>query len=130
LYGTLLMPFNRTAHVRIDDDLVFHGRGTIAAALFDLGSYPAAVPYPDGVVRGEVFAVSHPDIVLGALDAFEEYRPAKPQSSLYIRQRTPVTMDDGTIVEAFAYFYNAPLGRAERITSGDYLEYLGTRSPG
>jgi gamma-glutamylcyclotransferase (GGCT)/AIG2-like uncharacterized protein YtfP len=130
LYGTLLMPFNRTAHVRIDDDLVFQGRGTIAAALFDLGSYPAAVPYPDGVVRGEVFAVSHPDIVLGALDAFEEYRPAEPQSSLYIRQRTPVTMDDGTIVEAFAYFYNAPLGRAERITSGDYLEYLGTRSPG
>jgi hypothetical protein len=27
-------------------------------------------------------------------------------------------------VKASAYFYNAPLGRAERIASGDYLEHL------
>jgi gamma-glutamylcyclotransferase (GGCT)/AIG2-like uncharacterized protein YtfP len=36
-------------------------------------------------------------------------------------------MDDGTIVYAWAYFYNAPLGRAERIESGDYLEHLNVR---
>jgi len=28
------------------------------------------------------------------------------------------------VVQAAAYFYNAPLGRAERIASGDYLEHL------
>jgi gamma-glutamylcyclotransferase (GGCT)/AIG2-like uncharacterized protein YtfP len=33
-------------------------------------------------------------------------------------------MDDGTVVQASAYFYNAPLGRAECIESGDYLEHL------
>jgi hypothetical protein len=36
-------------------------------------------------------------------------------------------MDDGSIVQASAYFYNAPLGRAERIASGDYLEHLRGR---
>ena len=36
-------------------------------------------------------------------------------------------MDDGTSVYAWAYFYNAPLGRAERIESGDYLEHLKVR---
>jgi hypothetical protein len=36
-------------------------------------------------------------------------------------------MEDGSIVYASAYFYNAPLGRAERIASGDYLEYLRVR---
>jgi hypothetical protein len=30
-------------------------------------------------------------------------------------------------VDAWAYFYNAPLGRAERIASGDYLEHLKVR---
>jgi gamma-glutamylcyclotransferase (GGCT)/AIG2-like uncharacterized protein YtfP len=28
------------------------------------------------------------------------------------------------MVDAWVYFYNAPIGRAERIASGDYLEYL------
>ena len=39
----------------------------------------------------------------------------------------PVTLEDGRIVDAWAYFYNAPLGRAERIHSGDYLEHLKIR---
>jgi len=38
-----------------------------------------------------------------------------------------VQLDDGTTVEAWAYFYNAPLGAAPKIPSGDYLEYLGVR---
>ena len=45
-YGTLMTPFNRTGRLRIDQHLTFRGRGTIAAALFDLGIYPAAVPLP------------------------------------------------------------------------------------
>ena len=28
------------------------------------------------------------------------------------------------VTKAWVYFYNAPLGRAERIESGDYLEHL------
>jgi hypothetical protein len=28
---------------------------------------------------------------------------------------------------AFVYFYNAPLGRAPRIRSGDYLEHVKAR---
>jgi gamma-glutamylcyclotransferase (GGCT)/AIG2-like uncharacterized protein YtfP len=35
-----------------------------------------------------------------------------------------VTFDDGHVASAWAYFYNAPLGRAQRIESGDYLEHL------
>ena len=43
------------------------------------------------------------------------------------RVKTPVTLEDGGTVEAWAYFYNAPLGRAQRIESGDYLEHLKVR---
>jgi len=126
-YGTLMTPFNRTAQLQIDDYLVFQGRGTIAAALFDLGIYPAAVPDADGSVRGEIYEMLQPATVLRALDEIEGYRPADPETSLYTRTLTPVMTDDGGRVDAWAYFYNAPLGRAERIESGDYLEYLKVR---
>ena len=57
-YGTLMTPFNRTGHMRLDQHLSFVGRGTIPAALFDLGIYPAAVPAPDSRVTGEVYVLS------------------------------------------------------------------------
>lgn len=126
-YGTLMMPFNRQGRRRVDEHLVYTGRGTIAAALFDLGIYPAAVPASDGRVWGELYEMSHPSIVLQALDELEGYRPEEPESSLYTRVLTPVTLEDGRVVEAWAYFYNAPLGRAERIESGDYLAHLKAR---
>lgn len=126
-YGTLMTPFHRPGRQRIDQHLRYIGRGTIAAALFDLGIYPAAVPAADGRVWGEVYEMTQSAVVLQALDEIEGYRPAEPESSLYTRTRVPVTLDDGRMVNAWAYFYNAPLGRAERIASGDYLDHLKVR---
>ena len=123
-YGTLMTPFNRVGRLRVDQHLTYMGRGTIGGALFDLGIYPAAVPASDARVWGEVYRMSHPSIVLQALDELEGCRTDEPESSLYTRTLTSVTMEDGPTVDAWAYFYSAPLGRAERIHSGDYLEYL------
>ena len=126
-YGTLMTPFNRTGRLRLDQHLSFKGRGTIRAALFDLGIYPAAVPASDSQVTGEVYELTEPVPALRALDELEGYRPGDPETSLYTRTRTPVALDDGTTADAWTYFYNAPLGRAERIESGDYLEHLRVR---
>jgi gamma-glutamylcyclotransferase (GGCT)/AIG2-like uncharacterized protein YtfP len=38
-----------------------------------------------------------------------------------------VLLPDGTRAQAWVYFYNAPLGRATRIPSGDYLEHVKVR---
>jgi gamma-glutamylcyclotransferase (GGCT)/AIG2-like uncharacterized protein YtfP len=126
-YGTLMTPFNRAGRLRVDQHLVYTGRGTIAGVLFDLGIYPAAVPASDARVWGELYRMSHPTIVLQALDELEGCRADEPESSLYTRALTPVTLEDGRVIDAWAYFYNAPLGRAERIHSGDYLEHLKVR---
>jgi gamma-glutamylcyclotransferase (GGCT)/AIG2-like uncharacterized protein YtfP len=126
-YGTLMTPFNRPGRRRIDDQLIYTGRGTIAGALFDLGIYPAAVPAADGLVWGEVYEMIEPSSVLRVLDEIEGFRSSEPESSLYTRLEVPVTLEDGEVVGAWAYFYNAPLGRAERIESGDYLEHLKAR---
>lgn len=123
-YGTLMSGFKRPGRAKIDLKLTPVGRGFINATLFDLGIYPAAIPASDRRVYGEVHRMSDVDGVLAALDEIEGYRPAQPDASLYTRVETPVTLDGGGVEHAWAYFYNAPLGQAQRIESGDYLQHL------
>jgi gamma-glutamylcyclotransferase (GGCT)/AIG2-like uncharacterized protein YtfP len=126
-YGTLMAGFDRRRRAGIDSKLTYRGRGSIRAALFDLGIYPAAVPAPEGVVWGEIYEMAEPDAVLAALDDIEGYRIDDPDKSLYARDQAEVTLPDGSIERAWVYFYNAPLGRAPRIASGDYLEHTKVR---
>ncbi len=126
-YGTLMTGFDRRRQMGIDPRMKYRTRGGVRAALFDLGIYPAAVPADSGRVWGELFDMLDPEGVLRALDEMEGYRPGEPDSSLYIRSQVPVHLPDGTTEQAWVYFYNAPLGKAPRIDSGDYLEYLKVR---
>ncbi|MBM3808251.1 MAG: gamma-glutamylcyclotransferase [Acidimicrobiia bacterium] len=125
-YGTLMSPFNRPGRQRVTPKLHYQGRGTIHAALFDLGIYPAAIPANDASrVWGELYETSDLSSVLAVLDEIEGHRPSEPERSLYNRVLADVTLEDGRVEQAWTYFYNAPLGRAERIQSGDYLLHLG-----
>jgi gamma-glutamylcyclotransferase (GGCT)/AIG2-like uncharacterized protein YtfP len=126
-YGTLMAGFDRRRRAGIDDKLRYIGRGSIQGALFDLGIYPAAVPSPDGHIWGEVYEMSDVTPVLEALDDIEGYRDDDPDRSLYLRKQVEVTLRDGTRALAWVYFYNAPLGQAQRIASGDYLEHVKVR---
>jgi gamma-glutamylcyclotransferase (GGCT)/AIG2-like uncharacterized protein YtfP len=123
-YGTLMTGFKRAGRSRIDSKLTPVGRGWMAATLFDLGIYPAAIPASDSRVWGEAHRMVDRDDVLAALDEIEGFRPGQPDASLYTRVETPITFEDGHVETAWAYFYNAPLGQAQRIESGDYLEHL------
>jgi gamma-glutamylcyclotransferase (GGCT)/AIG2-like uncharacterized protein YtfP len=122
-YGTLMAGFDRRTRAGIEAKLSFLGRGSIRATLFDLGLYPAAVPSAAHRVWGELYEVNDPATVLAVLDEIEGYTPADPDRSLYLRQPAVVTLNEGRTEEAWVYFYNAPLGRASRILSGDYLAH-------
>jgi len=126
-YGTLMAGFDRRRRASLDAKLTYLGRGSIQGWLFDLGLYPAAIPASDGRVWGEVYEVADSAAVLAVLDEIEGFRSDDPDRSLYVRSSVPVTMSDGTERIAWAYFYNAPLGQAERIPSGDYLEHVKVR---
>jgi gamma-glutamylcyclotransferase (GGCT)/AIG2-like uncharacterized protein YtfP len=126
-YGTLMTGFDRRRRAGIDSKLTYVGRGAIQAALFDLGLYPAAVPALEGFVWGEVYEMAEPETVLAALDEIEGYRPEDPDRSLYVRRIVDVRLPDGAPAHASVYFYNAPLGKAPRIASGDYLEHVKGR---
>jgi gamma-glutamylcyclotransferase (GGCT)/AIG2-like uncharacterized protein YtfP len=126
-YGTLMAGFDRRLRAGIDNKLTYLGRASIQAALFDLGIYPAAVPAPDGRVWGEIHRMADANAVLAALDRIEGYAPDNPDGSLYLREETGATLRDGSSVRVWVYFYNAPLGQAPRIPSGDYLDYVKAR---
>lgn len=126
-YGTLMAGFDRRRRVGIDTRMRFVGRGWIEAALFDLGLFPAAVPAPGGQVWGEVYEVDDDPTVIDRLDEIEGYRSTEPDTSLYTRVSVPVHFEHEGVDTAWVYFYNAPLGQAERIASGDYLEHLRIR---
>jgi gamma-glutamylcyclotransferase (GGCT)/AIG2-like uncharacterized protein YtfP len=66
-YGTLMSGFKRPGRERLDAKLTPIGRGSIPAALFDVGLYPAAIPATDAYVQGELHRMSD-DSVLHDLD--------------------------------------------------------------
>ncbi len=119
--------FDRRRRAGIDGKLAYIGRASISGALFDLGLYPAAIPSLDGRVWGELYEMTDAAAVLAALDDIEGYRADDPDRSLYTRSQVQVQLPDGSAASAWVYFYNAPLGRAPRIPSGDYLEHVKAR---
>jgi gamma-glutamylcyclotransferase (GGCT)/AIG2-like uncharacterized protein YtfP len=123
-YGTLMSGFHRLRRSRLDGFLEPVGRAWIRAALFDLGIYPAAIPAADSQVWGEVCQMLDAEAVLTETDELQGFNPNESDSSLYRRVETVATFEDGHQASAWVYFYNAPLGQAERIESGDYLEHL------
>ena len=124
-YGTLMSGFKRPGRSRIDPKLTPIGRGSISGDAVRSRHLSGG----DSGVRQRVLGEVHRmiDVDARARRARRDRRlsvPSQPDASLYTRVEMPVTFEDGRVANAWAYFYNAPLGRAQRIESGDYLEHL------
>jgi gamma-glutamylcyclotransferase (GGCT)/AIG2-like uncharacterized protein YtfP len=104
------------------------GPASIRGRLYDLGEYPGAVPNKNSrsVIRGEVFELPGDQSALTSLDHYEEFDPAKPTSSLFVRRTWPVTMDDGTRLRCWVYVYNGDMKSAQPVRSGRYLRRRST----
>lgn len=98
------------------------GSASIRGRLYDLGEYPGAVLSRNSrsLIRGEVFELPGDQSTLTSLDHYEEFDPAKPSSSLFVRRTLPVTMDDGTRLRCWVYVYNGDMKRAQPVRSGRY----------
>lgn len=97
---------------------VFQGR------LYRVDDFPGATrsAEPGDLVRGEVYRLQDPDLVLPRLDEYEDFDPADPQGSLYHREVADVRLHDGRQVSAWIYLYNRPVDGLPRLASGDFLE--------
>ncbi len=92
-------------------------KGTVHGHLYDLGDFPAMILDPEaGLVKGIVFELPHDPDAFSRLDAYEEYSPEDPGESLFLRQRTNVTLSDGAQLECWVYVYNRPLPNESRLS--------------
>ena len=82
------------------------GPATIRGALYNFGAYPGVVLDPTAPpIPGELFTVPD-DATLAALDTYEDYRPADPVNSLFLRVETTATTPDGAHHPCSVYVYN------------------------
>ena len=106
IYGTLhpnRAPREISAAAR---RLTSAGPATISARIYNLGEYPGAILDPTAPpISGELFIV--PDApTIAAFDAYEDFRPADPASSLFLRIETTATKPDGSTSACWVYVYN------------------------
>jgi len=114
LYGTLRRGEPMFEQLGLSEALEFVGVAAFPGTLYDLGDYPGAVP-GDGLVAGELHRIRDPAI-LAALDEYEEFDPANPTTSLFVRQRIFVP----EVGEAWTYLYNGSREHRRRIASGEW----------
>jgi len=129
VYGTLLPG-------QPNDDLWGDGITRAEAAflhnshIYDMGYYPMLVSQSGGTVSGKLITVAslaYREIML-RLDALEEYVPARPKQSTYLRVRRRVTTKEGRRVDAWVYEGDMDLVEGmPQILGGDWLAHISSR---
>jgi gamma-glutamylcyclotransferase (GGCT)/AIG2-like uncharacterized protein YtfP len=89
------------------------GAATLRGRLLDLGPYPGLLLPGDDLVSGELFALPEDRELEAriwlALDAYEDFQPASPETSLFTRVLTRVALPDGSPRRAWVYLFNQPV---------------------
>ena len=99
--------------------LTYTGDCILPGTLYDLGEYPG-LALGSGRCRGELFEFADPG-VFATLDAFEEFEPDAPRSSVYVRERVRLLKP---ALEVWVYCYNRPLDGRRIVRSGDWRVHV------
>lgn len=116
VYGTLRTGLAGFAELGLVGRVTSLGPARVAGTLYDLGDYPGALLTGEGLIEGELLALSDTS-VLHLLDEYELFTPENPAGSEYIR--VPV-LTEGEAVNAWIYVYNFPLEDARLIVGGNW----------
>ena len=119
-YGTLMRSFGSQDDLGVREELEFVERCRWSGELYDLGSFPGAVP-GEGTVHGELFRVDA-SAVWTVLDQYEGYDSDRPEASPFVRRRVSLSSPS---VTAWVYWYNGELVGQPRVPSGDWRAHLG-----
>ena len=127
VYGSLRSGFKSPAYEYISRYFTLIGEGKVRAELFDMGTYPAAIPTnEDKFVIGELYRVKHENEfpwAMGQLDDYEGVTVDFDEVQLYRKELTEVFIND-QITHAWVYWFNGDTTGRPIIPSGDMLEFL------
>ncbi|MEO5683447.1 MAG: gamma-glutamylcyclotransferase family protein [Chitinophagaceae bacterium] len=132
VYGSLRSGFNHPAYAYISNHFLLVGSAKVKGKLYDLGSYPAALPTDDEqYILGELYRLKEEEEfswAIAQVDDYEGVNPEPGETPLYIREITTVYMDNQS-TSAWIYWYNNDISGNPQIASGDVLEYLQQKKP-
>jgi gamma-glutamylcyclotransferase (GGCT)/AIG2-like uncharacterized protein YtfP len=96
VYGTLLPGKAPREIAPVVQKLRPLGDGFVRGRLYDLGQYPGAIPAKTGqLITGKIFEIPEEPDLLKRLDEYEEFDAEKPEGSLFLRKKLPVTRTAG-----------------------------------
>ncbi|MCJ7837635.1 MAG: gamma-glutamylcyclotransferase [Burkholderiales bacterium] len=101
----------------------FAGEASYQGRLYRIDWYPGVIPSDDPKrrVKGEVYVLPQPELVLPQLDKYEECGPGFPAPTEYVREEKEVILNNGRKLIAWIYIYNRPVAGCEEIATGDFL---------
>ena len=127
VYGSLRSGFRSPAYEYISRFFNFIGEAKVRGKLFDMGSYPGAVPASDNTfIIGEIYVIkddSDFSWAIGQLDDYEGVNVESDEMQLYRRELTDVFINN-EVTPAWIYWYSGNVSGRPEIVSGDLMEYL------
>ena len=115
VYGTLMKGFGNCMRLLSRSKLLGTGETSPNFTLISLGGFPGLLDIGETSVKGEIWEVD--DKTLADCDRLEQH------PNWY--RRTPITLTDGTDVEAYIYLKPSNREAGSVITSGSWREHTG-----
>ncbi len=124
VYGTLMRGFDHPMAKLLSRSADYLGAARCRGRLYLAKHYPGLVlsDDPADIVFGELYRLRARDALLRELDMYEACGEGFPQPTEYVRAMLQVTLEDGTVGEAWTYVYNWPVTRLPHIASGKFME--------
>ena len=125
IYSSLRKGFHQDVFSYITQFFSFVSAAKVKGILSVIGSDPVATPATeDYFIKGELYKLNNEDHfswVYGQLDDYEGLDSLQGEPSLYRRELTTVYKDDGSVTDAWIYWYNGDVSGTPIISSGDIL---------
>ena len=131
VYSSLRKGFHQKSYHYLTRFFHFEGMATVKGILSDLEGLPVATPSTeDFFIKGELYKLKKEydfSYVFAQLDDYEGIIPDVDEEVLYRRELAKVYKEDGTVTDAWIYWYNGDVNGRRRIVSGDVLEFLSSK---
>lgn len=127
VYGSLRSGFKSPAYEYISRYFTLVGLAKVKAELYDMGTYPAAVPTQENkLIIGELYRIKNENEfswAMGQLDDYEGVTVDFDEVQLYRKELVEVFINE-QITHAWIYWFNGDVSGKPSVASGDIMEYL------
>ena len=128
VYGSLRTGFHSKSYRYLTRYFHFEGLAKVKGILADLAGASVATPTTeDFFIKGELYKLKNEfdsSYVFAQLDDYEGLIPDVDEPTLYRRELTTIFKEDGTLTNAWMYWFNSDVSGQHRIYSGDVMEFL------